>query len=106
LRNCGFEEAPASSLPYYLHNAELKQQASCLRDTLVLALRNYLKLQTILLQAGTAKKWKFYHIVLCSMPDKVSKIKHKETIEEIIRLNSMWQVGAFKTFFVPISMQD
>lgn len=40
------------------------------------------------------------------MPDKVSKMKHKETIEEIIRLNSMWKVSAFRTFFVPISMQD
>ncbi len=33
-------------------------------------------------------------------------MKHKETIEEIIRLNSMWKVSAFRTFFVPISMQD
>jgi hypothetical protein len=65
-----------------------------------------MKLQNILLQAGTARKWKFFHIILCTIPDKISKYKRKETIEEIIRLNSMWQVATFKTFFVPIGMND
>jgi hypothetical protein len=72
----------------------------------MLALKNYQKLQNILVQAGTARKWKFYHIVLCSIPDTVSKVKLKEAIENIIRLNSIWQVGAFKTFFIPIGMND
>jgi hypothetical protein len=69
-------------------------------------MQNYHKLQNILLQAGTIKQWKFFHIILCSIPDKVSKIKRKETIEEIIRLNSLWQTAAFKTFFIPIGMGD
>lgn len=93
LRNCGFEEAPTSSLPLHLYQVQLTQQTSCLRDTLMTAFENYLKLQAILTRANTAKKWKFYHIIICTLPDKVSKIGRKRVIEEIIRLNSIWQVA-------------
>lgn len=106
LRAMGFEEAPASSLPYHLLHTQPTQNHSCLRDVLLTALQNYYRLQRVLTDAGTIKNWKFYHIVICSLPDKISKINKKELLLEIVKLNSMWRCSSFKTFFIPMGMGD
>lgn len=69
-------------------------------------MQNYYRLQRVLSGAGTINNWKFYHVILCSLPDKVSKIKRKEMLMEIVRMNSMWRCSSFKTFFIPIGMGD
>lgn len=69
-------------------------------------MQNYYRLQRVLSEAGTINKWKFYHIILCALPDKISKINRKELLLEIVKLNSMWRCSSFKTFFIPIGMGD
>jgi len=75
-------------------------------QALLTALINFQKLQNILIQANTAKKWKFYNVVICSTSDKISKLSQRSLMEEIINLNSMWAVAELSTFFIPIDMDD
>ena len=60
----------------------------------------------MLMNAGTIGNWKFYHVVLCSLPDKASKINRKELLLEIVKLNALWKCASFRTFFIPIGMGD
>jgi hypothetical protein len=77
IRNCGFEEAPTATLPYRLFQVRPEHKAACMREAILTSLLNFQKLQNILIQANTAEKWKFYNVVICSIPDKISILSRR-----------------------------
>ena len=58
------------------------------------------------MNAGTIGNWNFYHVILCSLPDKISTINRKELLLEIVKMNVLWRCARFRTFFIPIGMGD
>lgn len=77
IRNCGFEEALTATLPYRLFQVRPDHKVACMREAIMTSLINFQKLQNILIQANTAQNWKFYNIIICSIPDKISILSRR-----------------------------